>query len=33
VAKHSRPAPEDGDTLVLLGPAAQTANAPPTRSK
>jgi hypothetical protein len=27
VAKHRRPAPEDGDTLVLLGPAAQAANA------
>jgi NhaP-type Na+/H+ or K+/H+ antiporter len=32
VTKHSRPAPEDGDTLVLLGPAAQAANASPTRS-
>lgn len=26
VTKHRRPAPEDGDTLVLLGPAQQTAN-------
>jgi NhaP-type Na+/H+ or K+/H+ antiporter len=32
VTKHSRPAPEDGDTLVLLGPATQAANVPPTRS-
>jgi hypothetical protein len=27
VTKHRRPAPEGGDTLVLLGPAAQAANA------
>ena len=27
VTKHRRPAPEDGDTLVLLGPAAQATNA------
>jgi hypothetical protein len=32
VTNHSRPAPEDGDTLVLLGPATQTANASPTPS-
>jgi hypothetical protein len=32
VTKHSRPAPEDGDTLVLPGPATQAANVPPTRS-
>jgi NhaP-type Na+/H+ or K+/H+ antiporter len=30
VTKHRRPAPEDGDTLVLLGPATPAANAPPT---
>jgi hypothetical protein len=32
VTKHSRLAPEDGDTLVLLGPATQAANASPTPS-
>jgi hypothetical protein len=30
VATHGRPAPEDGDTLVLPGPAPQDVNAPPT---
>jgi NhaP-type Na+/H+ or K+/H+ antiporter len=30
VTKHRRLAPEDGDTLVLLGPATQAANASPT---
>jgi glycine/D-amino acid oxidase-like deaminating enzyme len=32
MTKHSRPAPEDGDTLVLLGPATQATSASPTRS-
>jgi NhaP-type Na+/H+ or K+/H+ antiporter len=31
VTKHSRLASEDGDTLVLLGPATQAANPSPTR--
>jgi glycine/D-amino acid oxidase-like deaminating enzyme len=32
VTNHSRLAPEDGDTLVLLGPATQVATASPTPS-
>jgi hypothetical protein len=32
VTKHRRPAPEDGDTLVLLGPVTQAANPSPTPS-
>jgi hypothetical protein len=32
MTKDRRPAPEDGDTLVLLGPAAQATNASPTPS-
>jgi NhaP-type Na+/H+ or K+/H+ antiporter len=32
VTKHRRPAPEDGDTLVLLGPPTPAADPSPTRS-